>query len=718
MARTRKKTIVKIGSLEIAKRVPVKPRPRPAVHLAEKPKAKTLKKATATVGVAGNTDYYGYSGGGEYLRKLQGQPGRAVFDEMRRSDPQVQAVLKAITLPIRQAEFSIESPADDSKNTEIAEIIQENLTEGMTITWDDTLRHTLLMLPFGFSILEKCWEARDGLFKLRKLDPRLPTSIEQWKYDKAKRRLIGPVQVDTDGEKYELPIEKLLVFTSEREGDNWEGTAILRPAYKPWFLKGNFEKINAIKHERHGVGIPKAHMPDGIAEGSEQWNETENMLESLQAHEKAYIMEPEGWDIGIWGGGQGEKGTDALPSIKYYDEMIAKAMLAMFINLGTTDTGSRALGISFIEVFLMSLQTYADYIAEVFTRFCIKEYVDFNWSVKEYPKMKASQINKLDPKVLATLANAGLIKGDFDTENAIRTELRLPEKQEEEEPTQPPVPPKPQQAPPDAEIPEEEEEQQQAEHKHGLQFADRELTKEELLVNLPNIEMMLNAATESLKAEIISMRDLQAEDIIRQLVGGRRIHQLRIILKKEMHDLLLKAYKVQIRQGVQEVTEELNNQAQGRRFDEKKPSYEGLLAYMQEDLGIKVEGAANKMSSMLATFAVEMKRKGIPTSELETEFHRRYRERVSDATWTKITAMVITRGWGDGRAIKIASESKDIEYCYYSAILDGRACEFCTAKDGHTHPADDANYATPNPDCLGECRCITIAVLKAEREVA
>ena len=47
--------------------------------------------------------------------------------------------------------------------------------------------------------------------------------------------------------------------------------------------------------------------------------------------------------------------------------------LAQFINLGTTETGSRALGNSFIEVFLQSLQAFAGYICDVFNRFLIQD---------------------------------------------------------------------------------------------------------------------------------------------------------------------------------------------------------------------------------------------------------------------------------------------------------------------------------------------------------
>ena len=38
---------------------------------------------------------------------------------------------------------------------EIADFVDWNLFENMTMTWDDFLRHALLMLPFGFMVFEK-----------------------------------------------------------------------------------------------------------------------------------------------------------------------------------------------------------------------------------------------------------------------------------------------------------------------------------------------------------------------------------------------------------------------------------------------------------------------------------------------------------------------------------------------------------------------------------
>ena len=377
------------------------------------------------IGVAGNTGFWGSPLTGEHLRLLEGAAGRAVYDQMRRSDHQVGAVLKAITLPIRQADYFMDPASDDALDVEIAETLQQALLHGMTHTWDDTLRHALLMLPFGFSVLEKVYEYRDGLQLPRKLAARMPQSVERWEYDKRRRRLTHLVQRDADGQEIKIPIEKLLVFTHDKEGDNWEGMSILRTAYKGWFLKDDLEKTNAIMHARWGAGVPFFRTPPAVARGSEEWNEGTKALEGLHANEKAYLQYPNTWEGGVLG--KEGRGTDVLGSIEYYDQAIAKAMLALHINLGTSKSGSRALGGTFVESFLMATQATADYVAEVFSRFCVRELVDLNWGVRRrYPTFRVRRIHRADLREIGFLVQSGALDADDSLQNTIRENLRMP----------------------------------------------------------------------------------------------------------------------------------------------------------------------------------------------------------------------------------------------------------------------------------------------------
>ena len=723
MARTRLQKVVKIGSFELKRRVTLASPPAKT-----KSPSKVVKGGQPIIiGVKGNTGQYGYADTGEYVRKLQGATGRAVFDEMRRSDPQVRAILNAVTLPLRQATYYIEAASDDPKDIELAEIIQTDLLEDMTMTWDDTLRHALLMFPFGFSVLEKLYEIRySKILKRdyvtwRKFDPRLPQSIVGWDFDEKAGGLLGPIQMDGSGMQTTLPIEKMLVFTTEREGDNWEGTALLRPAYKPWFIKDTLEKIESIKHERHGVGIPTMKVPGSVKPGTTEYNEVVEVLENITASEISYVVTPEGYEFRIEG--LTGKGTDILPTIKYYDEEIAKSALAMFVNLGTTETGSRALGGSFLEIFRLALQAYADYVCEIFNRYAIREMVDYNWDVEEYPLLKVRRIQDLDPQVIATLKNAGVLSMDDDIENIVRDELNLPPLPEDHERQKAPIFPQPDSGTTeDEEEPDDEGDVDQGDEdeekpKKAKAFSqDREPYDWELLVNFEQIEIRLNSEEMKLEDQLLQIRAVQIEHIIRELVTGRKIQNIAVPGKKDMFDAMVEAFKAALRQGRADVREEIERQGSSRGFAEAVPTPDELLAIIAEELGILVDGATDKLKAMVAKAYLDLKKKGQAGGELLANLTAKVRDEVKASTWTNAAAAAINAGNGAGRDIGAGEYADQIEECYYSALLDSSVCENCRPKDGARHELGDPEYVTPNPECKGgpRCRCLTVYVMKAE----
>jgi hypothetical protein len=61
--------------------------------------------------------------------------------------------------------------------------------------------------------------------------------------------------------------------------------------------------------------------------------------------------------------------------VRYFDEQIARAVLAHFLNLGT-QTGSWALGSTFADFFVSSLQATAQQVADTATQHIVEDWVD------------------------------------------------------------------------------------------------------------------------------------------------------------------------------------------------------------------------------------------------------------------------------------------------------------------------------------------------------
>jgi phage gp29-like protein len=121
--------------------------------------------------------------------KLRGTQGSKVFDEMRKTDAQVNASLMAMELPIRATKWYVEPAYNSDGETEeqdkqIAEFVEKALFDYMDSTWDDFLREVLTMLPFGFSVFEKVFAMQDTEYGkkivLQKLAYRKQRTIDRW----------------------------------------------------------------------------------------------------------------------------------------------------------------------------------------------------------------------------------------------------------------------------------------------------------------------------------------------------------------------------------------------------------------------------------------------------------------------------------------------------------------------------------------------------------
>lgn len=87
-----------------------------------------------------------------------------------------------------------------------------------------------------------------------------------------------------------IPASKLLVFTFRREGDNYEGTSVLRSAYKHWYFKDSMYKFDSVRHERQSVGIPVIYLPDNATDADKI--EAKSIVQNIRANEQTGIVMP------------------------------------------------------------------------------------------------------------------------------------------------------------------------------------------------------------------------------------------------------------------------------------------------------------------------------------------------------------------------------------------------------------------------------------------
>jgi len=399
---------------------------------------KTKEVVRPPLGVSGTNIFSGIITE-EYNSELSDIKGIKIYDKMRKSDATVRAAISACQLPIRRANWFVEPASEDEKDIEIAKFIERALFDEMTITWDDFLRQALLMLPFGVMVFEKVFEIKDidGTQHVvwKKFAPRMPVSITHWE-TKAGGKGIQQIAPNLT-ENISIPIEKLLVFVNEIEGENWWGTSLLRAAYKHYDIKYKIEKIDAVAHERQGLGVPFVKMPVNYSESDV--TRAVKVLQNLRASEQGYLLEPDDMEVEF----KDMKGLtvrDPSRTIAYHNREIVLSVLAQFLDLGSGSTGSRALSEDHTSLFLQSIETIANNFAEVVNKYAIRELVDLNFeNVEAYPKLDYNGISRVDTEKLSTayqrFTQSGGLKATEADDKYIRELLSLPENTNEDKET-------------------------------------------------------------------------------------------------------------------------------------------------------------------------------------------------------------------------------------------------------------------------------------------
>lgn len=356
-----------------------------------------------------------------------------VYDRMRSQDAQVASVLRAVSLPVRRTNWWID-PA--GARLEVARQIADDLglsVHGETsepkrtrdrFSWAEHLRLALLMLPFGHSVFEQVYRLDSGLLRLRKLAWRPPRTITAFNAAPDGGLLNVEQPSPTPGRApITIPVDRLVVYVHDREGANWTGRSLLRPAYKHWLLKDRLIRVQAQTIDRNGMGIPvyeAADDEDDLSKGLA-------MAKGYRSGESAGAAIPYGAKLRLLG--VEGRTPDADPAIRYHDEQIARAVLAHFLNLGT-QTGSWALGATFADFFTLSLQTLAQQIADVATQHVIEDLVDANWGTDEpAPRLAFEEIGTRQAataQAIKLLTDAGVLHPDVPLEQATRQTYGLP----------------------------------------------------------------------------------------------------------------------------------------------------------------------------------------------------------------------------------------------------------------------------------------------------
>lgn len=660
-------------------------------------------------GASGTQFFSGFIDGDEFVARLKGVQGRKTFDRMYRSDPVISATMHSLLLPLQGTTWEMVGGTDRGK-----QLVAKNILP----TWRRHLRQVLLHLVHGFALFERVYEIQGNEVVEVKAAQRLATSIERWHTENRKLDEVEQfAQTDDDGgaEHVRIPATRLTLFVNEQEGDNFEGKSVLRPTFKPWFIKDATEKIMAIQTERFGLGVPIGTFPKGAA-AQDQTTFREG-LEALRSHENAFFMLPEGFTFEF--AAYPRSGIDFVKRIQHLDSQIAVALFANFLLLGTGGRGgSRALASSAIDFALLANQHVAEYVEEVTFEDRIVPLGELNGIPrKELPRIRAGTLREMDPnkvgKTIVGLVGAGIITSDEELEKSLRRKLRLPEKKTQST---------------GADLGEKD-----LEERHGIATE-----AEEFFVDYEEIVRTLDGGKDKLERKLEAIRAkavLRAKQFLRGPISSQNLTSIRSLdlrrfFRKETEEAILKDTISLKTDGKATVDRELRLQAKkdGRPFDlvRKRGKGEriftmqtgiGALAMTDEAVNEFLEiRAAEQAEFMIGNLESAIKIEALNTARgLETvERFEESLETIGKGTVARTAAFSVANAFTLGRAIEAFSRTPEIETAWYSAILDGGTCEVCRPLHRTKHEPGDPAFRTPNPNCLGslQCRCITVYKLR------
>ena len=427
------------------------------------------KNPTTELGVSTATYSQGFNWE-EYIPALRGRQAIRKYREMRDNDPIIGAVLTAMDMMLRAIDWRIEA-VDDTPQADEAKAFVEEVFSDMDHTFEEFISEVLSFLPYGFSVFEVVYKTRqgpeqnakerrsafsDGMVGIRKLASRAQWTIEEIQTD-AHGEILGFRQ-DTlyNGAQVQLPMDKALLFRTASINNEPTGRSVLRNAYLPYHYSTAITTYESIAIERELNGLPVARIPSEYlgsnASASQQAfrAKIEKMVRDVKFNEQGYVVLPSdryqdanGAQVGEYKvafelmASNGSRDIDTTKVITRHQQDMARTVLADFLMLGQGERGSFALSKDKSDLFLRSLEGYAQNIAATINRQLMPPLWELNgMNMGLMPKVVPGDVAPVDLEELGgyieSLSRSGFTLFDPETEDHLRAAGGLPETPDED----------------------------------------------------------------------------------------------------------------------------------------------------------------------------------------------------------------------------------------------------------------------------------------------
>lgn len=336
----------------------------------------------------------------------------------------------------------------------------DSIFDDMDLTHDELMSQIVSMLTYGWQFSEVVYKRRlgpkgpkkhrskfsDGMIGVKTIANRPQETLYRWEIDK-NGKVKGLYQWPMDDTNIRfIPLKKGMLFRPFNRTNSPEGRSALRGAYRSWYFLKHLQELESMTIERDLTGLPMFKVPAGEIEDATKRKYYMDLLRRIRRNNMPGILLPSetrdgmpSHDMKLLSASSSQR-IETDPIITRYEVAIARAFLADFITLGQTSAGSFSMAKVKLDMFMRALGGWMEGIAETINRELLPKIWEFNGKPMEtVPKRVPGRINPVDLKEIGEfierMNRAGVPVRDRKTEDHLRRESGLPEREEEVEAT-------------------------------------------------------------------------------------------------------------------------------------------------------------------------------------------------------------------------------------------------------------------------------------------
>ena len=592
--------------------------------------------------------------------------------------------------------------------------------------WNQTLKEILSYLTFGFSVFEPYYQTIETkefgtVHTIKSLGFRKQSSIQEWQLNED--GTVDYVRQTIEQGDYlkdvNIPGDQLMIFSNDKEGDNYEGVSVLRSAYGSYIRKDLYLKLDMIGIEKMSIGTPVFYVSKSIVNDDIERSRIENIGKTYSSHQNAYIILPDEMREGGFEIQKGEYKNDSVSkSINREDKAIIDTILASFLEIGASRMGGNAQNEGQMDLFLNSICFIGDYIADTLDPLLHAMYV-LNFGDPEVKlSLECKGINKKDFKtqseIISEYSKSGIITPDFNLEGFLRKEMNLPELEEDQIKSDSNQVTEVENS--DSKLSLEDKKKTIYSNDITLQEFSRDLTPHENAATLRSVRKDFDKSEEEYRSIIRSnlkkMKSKYLSDLrtaLKQSNRDKAISSIKIGFNKQLRDELAEFFKNKVKMGSNEARKELGLKEVKMNEDAIVPntsSRANILAKKNSDDIVSQFENQSILFSLNETEDSELSDKEIveDTDENIDSF-------IESAAPYLGAGALVNKFINLGRNNTFFRNPNLVQGWQYSAVIDSRTTDLCLSLDGKTAPKNDPVWNSFAPPLHWNCRSIIIPIL-------